>query len=116
MFQFLRGIVLIGAVTLNCGGAFAEKDLSSANYMMHGCRADLLSHPPTAEHFRAGVCIGMIIGIRDLAPGVCSPDDVTNEQSVRVVIKYIDERPARMHEDFELLAYEALRAAWPCKK
>jgi hypothetical protein len=34
---------------------------------------------------------------------------------VLVVVKYIDERPERMHERFTKLAYEALKAAWPCK-
>jgi hypothetical protein len=43
------------------------------------------------------------------------PDGVTTGQEVRVVIAYIDARPARMHEDFRSLALEALRAAWPCK-
>src|SRR4029453_4871755 len=30
-------------------------------------------------------------------------------------VQYIDARPARMHEDFRILAAEAMRAAWPCK-
>jgi Rap1a immunity proteins len=37
-------------------------------------------------------------------------------QIVLVVLKYIDARPARLNEDFRLLAAEALVAAWPCKK
>jgi hypothetical protein len=34
---------------------------------------------------------------------------------VRVVIAYIEARPSRMHENFDLLALEALRTTWPCK-
>jgi hypothetical protein len=41
---------------------------------------------------------------------------VTVGQTVAVVIKYIEARPERMHEDFGKLAYEALTAAWPCKR
>jgi hypothetical protein len=33
---------------------------------------------------------------------------------VRVVVAYIEARPARVHEDFRNLALEALREAWPC--
>jgi Rap1a immunity proteins len=33
-----------------------------------------------------------------------------------VVIKYIEARPERMHEQFGKLALEALTAAWPCKR
>ena len=41
---------------------------------------------------------------------------MTFGQSVAVVVKYIQERPERMHEDFGKLALEALIAAWPCKR
>jgi hypothetical protein len=43
------------------------------------------------------------------------PERVTLEQMVRVVLAYIDARPAEMHADFIDLALEALRAAWPCR-
>jgi hypothetical protein len=42
--------------------------------------------------------------------------EVTNDQAVAVVIKYIEARPERMHEPFGMLALEALTAAWPCKR
>jgi hypothetical protein len=42
------------------------------------------------------------------------PDRVTVGQEVRVVVAYIEARPARMHENFVGLAYEAVRPAWPC--
>ena len=43
-----------------------------------------------------------------------STQQVTYEQAVRVVVAYIDQRPARAHETFEFLAFEALERAWPC--
>ena len=43
------------------------------------------------------------------------PRGVNYEQSVRVVIRYIEMRPQTMHESFNALALEALRAAWPCR-
>jgi hypothetical protein len=44
------------------------------------------------------------------------PQGLTNNQAVAVVIKYIEARPERMHEPFGLLAMEAMKAAWPCKR
>ncbi len=41
--------------------------------------------------------------------------NTTVGQEVRVVVAYIDARPARMHEPFIALALEALQKAWPCK-
>jgi hypothetical protein len=31
-----------------------------------------------------------------------------------IVVRYIDDRPARQQEDFRELALEALKNAWPC--
>jgi hypothetical protein len=116
MFQFLRGIVLIAALTLNGGAAAAEPDLHSANYMMPACRA-LVASDASKYLFLQGYCAGVINGLGYMGQlyGVCLPEGVTAEQSVSVVIKYFDERPARLHENFRLLALEALQAVWPCK-
>jgi hypothetical protein len=49
--------------------------------------------------------------------GVCIPDDdAYSMQIIRVIVRYINERPERMHEHFELLALEALQQAWPCRR
>jgi hypothetical protein len=45
----------------------------------------------------------------------CRPREIALGQLVRVVLKYIDIRPERMHEDFRVLAIEAMKTAWPCK-
>jgi hypothetical protein len=37
-------------------------------------------------------------------------------QFASVVVPYIEARPQGMHEAFMLLALEALRDAWPCRK
>ena len=43
------------------------------------------------------------------------PKGVTNDQSVQVVIRYIEARPNRMHEPFRILALEGIVDAWPCR-
>jgi Rap1a immunity proteins len=58
-------------------------------------------------------------GRRDtgISSGLCVPVGVSAQQAVRVVVEYIDRQStARMNEDMRLLAFEALKAAWPCKK
>ena len=63
-------------------------------------------------------CSGIIEGLsyRDDGKTVCPPKgSVTNGQMIRVVVKYIDDRPERQQEYFKVLALEAFRAAWPCK-
>ena len=64
-----------------------------------------------------GRCIGMIEGVALLANyGVfCPPAGATIKQRIQVIIAYIEARPQRMHEDFRVLAAEAMQKAWPCK-
>jgi hypothetical protein len=119
MLQFLRGIALIAAMIMNFGSALAEADMYSANFMIAGCRLLLQPDLPNTskEAFYIGQCTGVIEGLIYAASGVvCLPVGATQGQAIHVVVKYIDDRPARLHENFKPLALEALQAAWPCKK
>ena len=84
---------------------------------MSGCRffdGPTTSHNPRFDPFGQGYCIGLPEGL-DYEGVQCRPREVTLGQIVRVVVQYIDSRPARMHEDFRVLAVEAMKAAWPCQ-
>ena len=70
----------------------------------------------TIQAFEEGRCTGIVKGLLFAAFDVCKPARTTQGQAVRVVVKYIDDRPERLHENFKTLAAEALQAAWPCKK
>jgi hypothetical protein len=107
MFQFLRGIVLVVVVMLGCEAALAR----TANEVVPGCRDAI-----AGKDMNWLACLGASEALWKEAVGICVPIDVTTEQVIQVSIKYIDDRPARMHESFNALAVEALRAAWPCKK
>jgi Rap1a immunity proteins len=110
----------------------AAQDTGSANYISPGCQDFLnLKQPPTDVQ---GFCAGTVAGIsfvgkdlRRLRPSYPSesdavtslhcldiPEKVTLMQLVRGVLAYIEARPPRMHESFNDLALEALRA-WPCR-
>ena len=118
MFQFLRGIALVAAMLISCSASFAEEDDQSANYMMPACRS-WLNSSNDATAFMKGICAGTIATIIAFGRHVgthCAPRGVSNEQGLRVVIQYIDNQPARLHEKFGLLALEAMQNAWPCKK
>jgi Rap1a immunity proteins len=101
--------------------AAGAQDFNSANYRMEGCRAALADRAT----YNTGYCLGLVDGIVFGEFGhdtYCFPPisaagaGVTLKQIVRVVVAYIDARPARMHEDFRKLALEALVDAWPCKR
>jgi Rap1a immunity proteins len=48
--------------------------------------------------------------------GLCTPEGANLELVLRVVVRYVDQKPDRMHERFEKLALEAVLEAWPCHR
>jgi hypothetical protein len=95
--------------------AVAQPDINSANYRMQGCR-DFVNQ--SSGDFDAGICVGIMNALIfvGIPLGICKPTQATIGEAIRVVVQYIDARPARLHEDFDMLAIEALRKAWPCQK
>jgi Rap1a immunity proteins len=98
----------------------SAEDLNSANYFLPGCKGFLNREKKLLadEALMQGLCAGFVDGLVFGAAGkdICPPKGATRGQARAVVIKYIEARPERMHERFDVLAYEALIAAWPCKR
>ncbi len=111
----MRKLALAFLIVLTGFDGVNAEDLNSGNGVTPGCRAWIAN---TQTTFIQGFCTGRVIGVWEAARIgglVCSPEEVTNGQAIRVVVQYIDARPARSHEQFAFLALEAIQAAWPCK-
>jgi hypothetical protein len=87
---------------------------ASADEIMAACKSVMSTPHNASEAQEQGFCVGAVEGIGHVDPGICPPMGSTLDQWIRVVIRYIDSRPARLQEDFFKLAQEALRDAWPC--
>ena len=116
-----HAIGIAAALALLCQQDMAvadpKRDIVSANYVMPGCW-ELVSGSHR-ELGLQGLCsgiVGMMFNFEQLHPGTCFPDGSNVEQAIRVVIRYIDRQPERMHESFVELALEAMREAWPCRR
>ena len=120
----LRAIALIVAMMFDCGAAVAGPDQTSADYVMVGCRdaASLITFSEVGESEEQaslmGFCAGIVAGFSFMGQpyGICVPAGTTAQQAASVVVQYIDGQPARIHEDFNRFAVEALRANWPCSR
>jgi len=116
MFLFLRVVALIAAMMLNCGVASAD---GVAKDVMPGCRGFIKDGASPADStYSVGLSHGKCVGIVQTLVSVgsmCNPHSVTIKQNIEIVVQYIDSRLARLHEDFIMLALEALREAWSCK-
>ena len=115
-------ITLFAVMIFNCGVAVAEPNQTSADYIMPGCRdaASLVTFSNVGkseeEVSRMSFCAGIVIGLSFMGQpyGICVPAGTTAQQATGIVVQYIDGQPARIHEDFNRFAVEALRANWPC--
>ena len=118
----LGAIALIVVMILNCGVAVAGPNQTSADYVMPGCRdaASLISFSNTGDSEEQaslmGFCAGIVVGLSFMGQpyGICVPAGTTSQQVTSIVVQYIDGQPARIQEDFNNFALEALRANWPC--
>jgi hypothetical protein len=108
------------ALTVTAAGAVDAN--YSANFVMPGCRVMLNYNNPTFNPtFQAGLCQGLVAGAYFAVyrrPDECAdvPKDATNEQLIRVVVRYTEMRPQKMHQPFIGFAMAAMIDAWPCKK
>ena len=109
---------LLITVALWAGQAWGQSaGNNSANNRMPGCRA-AVQEDNSSIMYSQGFCMGTITTLFFFADQLplpsCTPTGSNVGQALRIVVQYIDQRPARMHEDFMRLAMEALAAAWPC--
>src|SRR5262245_55960073 len=98
------GIAAAVALLAQQGGAVAEaNDIWSANSLMPGCR-NFVSRKPGNDTQKKGICMGVVRATAELGPllGACPPDGVIYGQVMTVVVTFIDKRPERMHEDFQI--------------
>src|SRR5262245_50711746 len=117
--RFIGGLALL---LVGCHVSVAQHDRRSAKAVIPACQAWLATTdgrgrmPGIFEIRDQGYCIGVIEGLMLADSESCPPSPVTLAQAVRVVLSYIETRPAQMHEDFKLLSIQAMRAAWPCRR
>jgi hypothetical protein len=110
--------LIAATLVMSAGPTMAqEKDTGSANFLLSYCH-EWLNNKKTAM---PGVCIGVVTGVLETAPLLeprfrfCPPTTATRDQALRVVVKYLDSNPDKLHELFTGLVIVALREAWPCK-
>lgn len=68
--------------------------------------------------FLAGQYGGYIDGVTDSSAGIiwCNPSNVTYGQTYKIVSKYLNNNPEKLHLSAESLINNALKEALPCKK
>src|SRR6266496_1313567 len=77
-----------------------------------------------AENEHSGLCVGYVMGVLEMVKRMppnarefpCLPENATNDQAVRVVLKYLRDHPEQLHKARLTLTLDSLRAAFPCSQ
>jgi len=121
MALLVRAAVLAGLVglPLTAHAQFTTFTMSG-DYYLPGCKSLIaeVSNSNNPLIFKSGQCLGAITVLKTWLKGVgatCMPPSVTVRQIVQVVVKYMEDHPAQLNEDFLNLAGPAIHDAWPCQ-
>jgi hypothetical protein len=117
--------LVLSLLFLALSGAVAQaNDSRSGTSYLSGCRlvAEANTKSLNIEStLEVGRCIGAISSLLYVGSSLsepirfCPPSGVSINQAARVIMKFLDAKPEKLHEDFRGLAIEALRGAWPCR-
>ena len=104
-------LFLVAIQLTDLGGQdLAARDGSA---LLHLCAVAL--EPNGAGDGRAGVCIGMVAAVSDLADDACLPSDRSTGPMILVVMNYLSEHPEELDERDTTLILKALQDAFPCQ-
>lgn len=121
-------LMLVSAVS------FAGDGYMDGNKLLRDCTAAIADPTPSEDEFDAGLCYGFLLGLGDMSflyftagDGItlkdgrhlptrlyCLPDGATVGQGARIVVKFLQEYPEKLHEAGALLAVRTLKEAFPC--
>jgi len=113
--KWILAMLLSSSVTW----AHPSKGYTDGNDLRDQCGAAIAKD----AGFGAGACLGFIEGFRQLAVMtqpvtnlklLCLPDGVPNGQLAKVIVKYLDQHPEKLHLPAAQLMYDATDDAFPC--
>ncbi len=95
------------------------QELSTGNELLARCGHALGEQPGPRDIAAASACRSLVRSVLDMASlarslGVCSPDEVTVIQAVRVVVSYLNAHPEELYQRDTTLTLRALQRAFPC--
>lgn len=113
MSQTTHCAVAAAAMLVSAGAAHGEM-FESGNTMLPACQ-DYISRTSLEMLSKQGQCFGIAQALVFASRFICAPEGSRVGQDVRIIIRFLEEHPERLHESFLRLADEALKTAWPCR-
>ncbi|KRQ92548.1 Rap1a/Tai family immunity protein [Bradyrhizobium valentinum] len=107
----LTSVCLLAATT-----ADAAKWGTTGSVMWGACARAVRPLDTPHNGYNAGLCDGTINAVIFVKDDICMPEGVSREQATRVVVRYFEVHPERLHLEGVTLVETALREAWPCQR
>lgn len=122
IWRRLKVLFLCSFALLGFDPSRASERLLTGNDVLASCRlaAELKFGRNIAEAYKTGDCAGKIYALiavgSYLQPNmrICFPGDAIMLQGPKVVVRFMETHPERLHEPAIILFIDALRSAWPC--
>lgn len=118
----MKAKMLITAVILYSAGAAA-----GGNELLNACQSMIEtsdSNGARGSDYETGYCVGVMNGVTSLSliintafksgNRLCVPDNVTNIQAARIVVKWLKDNPKYLSYPEGLAALSALKETYPC--
>jgi hypothetical protein len=130
MKRFDLGLSLAVCFAAMISGAVAQpvpdpnamaRVMGSGNYMLPLCQHAVAVTISSQPNVWDGECMAVISTLFFLGRGladpwkICPPNYVTNQQGLRIAVKYMEAHPEKLHLNFKELAMSALAETWPCR-
>ncbi len=131
-----RGVLLGAVLLLLSNTVVSPQQRNDGNELLVQCKAALKfvesqDHVSASEGEKGMYCLGLVRGTIDtvslwqesdtvfknrVSPGrPCLPSsELQTSQGVRVVVKWLNDHPEKLHHDPSLLVINALRDGFPC--
>lgn len=95
-----------------------SQDVTSGNRLAEGCISALDKEKRTEykDYLLTGFCQGIAVGVFDSRKTLsfCPPSKIQLGQLIKVVSKYLDNNPDKLHLQASVLAELSFIEAWPC--
>jgi hypothetical protein len=135
----MRTLLLIFVISSACCWGQTTKKGLDGNQLLENCGALIkamdANFKGAGASYGDGWCLGYLAGFTDGLDAaalmssngsyeqysalrdsfICFPVGSNNGQYARIVVKYLNDHPERLHEDAKVLVASALRDAFPCQ-
>lgn len=119
--QEMRYLFVLGLLAFSVGCLGQENNsYTSGMDLLKYCQTSMKSIDDATiqmseiENFHDGLCRGIVLGIFNVSSKVCSSEKNTVGQAIRVVLKFLQDHPEKLHLRATDLAEQAMAQAFPC--